>query len=206
MEKREIPRKMRPSENGVARIPGRLHDRRDHFPAAWLYFTERARGGVSLARRACIHGGSPFSSLGTPPKQCRVNLVLIRVRDSKRVDNIRESAKERGGERENSREVLPLRARGSLREREMKVSQFRVVRRRPEVFQSCLDCAVIFPSLLSLLSLAFLLFASLPPRARPISRSRSHIRVNRPVKRCRYAELPSNWVAMLLESHVCELF
>lgn len=56
-----------------------------------------------IVSRACIHDGLPFSSLGTPPKQCRVNLILIRARDSKRVDNIGESGKER--ERKRKREL-----------------------------------------------------------------------------------------------------
>lgn len=191
MEKEEIPRKMRLSGNAPIVYGRRRH--RDHFPAAWLYFAKRARG-VSLTR--CTRSlplPSSLSALGTLPKR-RVNLVLlIHARDfqeSWQYREVRERKREKTCERWK---FLPCYTSRSI---SVSYLDYAVSSR------ACLFLYVLFVVLgvtrgapLSLASLRLI------SRLRPLR----YIRANHPAKRWRHAELPSNWLAVSLESHVCQL-
>lgn len=138
-----------------------------------LFCGTSARRVVS-ATRVYTRGGSPFSSLGTPPKQCRVNLILIRARDSKRVDNIGESAEEK--ERENSRErcsVLRARAPAGTRDESFSVSCCTSSSRSISVVSRLRG---YFPHPYFLSSLWRFCSSSRLASARPISHSRSRER------------------------------
>lgn len=168
IENGEIPRKMR-----RVYVRPEFYGRRDHFPAAWLYFAEQSRG-VSLTY-VCIHVPRNFA------KARHVNLVLIRARDSERIGSV--AIREQKIEKEKKERRVPA----GTRDESFSFSCCVVVSSCPKVFQSRLDCAVISLCLLSRLFVSCVfLFCSRDRRTR----------ANRPAKRWRHAELPSNWVAM----------